>query len=116
MNEHRITLFNTKDKAWQSLGVWFVFILVAVAINGTIPFILGADLRTWTFSTTKVTIFALIIYAGLFFVVPLLLAKGWRTVLRPDFLGPVIIAVIGIALWWPVTMLSAMAVIRNQCR
>jgi hypothetical protein len=88
-----------------------VFIIIAITINGTIPFILGADLRAWTFSTTKITIFSVIVYAGLFLVVPLILTKGLRTVLRPDFMVPVIIPGLGIALWWPITRLSALVVL-----
>lgn len=111
MNEKEVTFFHIKDKAWQALAVWGVFIIVAIAINGTIPFVLGADVRAWTFSVTKITLFSVIVYAGLFLVVPLILTKGLRTVLRPDFMIPVIVAVVGIALWWPVARLSALVVI-----
>lgn len=111
MNEKGVTFFHIKDKAWQALVVWGVFITVAIAINGTIPFILGADLQAWTFSITKITIFSVIVYAGLFLVIPLILTKGLRTVLRPDFMVPVIIAVLGIALWWPIARLSALVVL-----
>jgi hypothetical protein len=82
----------------QALYLWGVFIILAIIINGTIPFILGFDLRTWTYSPLKDVAFNLIIYSGLFLVVPVILTKGWATVRRPAFLLPLIIAVLAMTL------------------
>ena len=62
----------------QALLAWGVFIVLAVLINGTIPFILGYDLHAWTGSTIKMLLFSLLIYSGMFLVVPLGVIKGWR--------------------------------------
>jgi hypothetical protein len=81
---------NTARRAWQGLSVWGIFIALLVIVNGTIPFALGVDLRGWTYSQAKAILFDLIIYAGLFLVVPLILTKGWKTVRQPAFLLPLI--------------------------
>ena len=99
----KLLLFRVKDKAWQSLRVWGVFIVLTVIINGTIPFILGADLRIWSSSTAKGILFYLIVYSVLFLVVPLILAKGWGRVRQPAFLIPLCLTIVGIALLWPIT-------------
>jgi len=74
MNQDSST--NLDHRAWQAFGVWVAFIVIVVLINGTIPFALGNDVRAWTFSTTKGMLFGLLIYGGLFLVVPLILTKG----------------------------------------
>lgn len=89
---------NTDRGAWQALLVWGIFIVLLVILNATIAFALGADLHAWTHSQAKAILFDLIIYAGLFLVVPLILTKGWKTVRQPAFLLPLLIAVIGIGL------------------
>lgn len=85
-------------RAWQALFVWGIFLVLLVIMNGTIPFVLGADLHAWTGSAVKAILFDFILYAGLFLVVPLVLTKGWKTVRQPAFLIPLLIAVIGIGL------------------
>ena len=95
----------------QALFVWGVFIALAVIINGTIPFILGFDLHTWTYSPLKDVAFNLIIYGGLFLVIPLVLTKGWATVRRPAFLIPLIIAVLAMTLRTFFRPTAALAVI-----
>ena len=85
--------------AQQAVLVWAVFMLVAILINGTIPFALGADLHGWTTSATKGILFALAIYGGMFLVVPLVLVKGWKTVRQPGFLLPLSIAVLSLTFW-----------------
>jgi hypothetical protein len=95
----------------QALIGWLVFIVVAILINGTIPFVLGRDLHEWTSSTNKAILFSLLIYSGVFLFYPLVTVKGWRTVRRPDFLLAVLIAAAGIVLWWPVTRWTAAAVV-----
>src|SRR4030065_979754 len=95
----------------QALFVWGVFIALAVIINGTIPFILGFDLHTWTYSPLKDVMFNLIIYGGLFLVVPLVLTKGWATVRRPAFFLPLIIAVLAMTLRTFFRPTAALAVI-----
>lgn len=96
------TLTRTSDeidhRARQALLVWGIFIVVLVIANGTIPFVLGADLHAWTASAAKAIFFDFIIYAGLFLVVPLILTKGWKMVRRPTFLLPLLVGVIGIGL------------------
>jgi hypothetical protein len=95
----------------QALVVWFAFIIMAVLINGTIPFLLGYDLHAWTYSTAKIVLFSLLIYAGMFLFIPLILVNGWRVVRQPGFLVPVLIATSGIVLWWPVNRFAAGLVI-----
>ena len=69
-----------------------------ILLNGTLPFALGADLRSWTYSTPKDILVHLIIYGGLFLVAPLILTKGIQIVRQPDFLIPLLVAVLAIAL------------------
>ncbi len=83
-------------RAWQALLVWGVFIILLVITNGTIPFVLGVDVRAWTHSMVKSVIFDFVFYAVLFLVVPLILTKGWATVRQPAFLLPLLVAVLGI--------------------
>ena len=83
--------------AKEALGLWAVYFTVAVLTNGTIPFLLGANVRAWTVSLTKDVIVHVAIYAGLFLVVPLLLVKGSKVVLQPAFLVPLLAAVAAIA-------------------
>jgi hypothetical protein len=85
-------------RAWQALAVWVVFIVLLVLVNGTVPFMLGVDVRAWTSSLAKAIAFDLIFYAGFFLIVPLILTKGWKTVRQPAFLLPLLVAVIGIGL------------------
>ncbi len=95
----------------QAILAWGVFMTLAVLINGTIPFMLGYDLRAWSSSITKVILFSLLIYGGVFLVVPLVVTKGWHIVRQPAFWGPVLAAVLGIVLWWPVNRFAAGAVV-----
>jgi len=85
-------------QSMQALYLWGVFIVLAVIINGTLPFILGFDLHTWTYSPLKDVVFNLIVYGGLFLVVPLVLTKGWATVRQPAFFLPLIMAVLAMTL------------------
>jgi len=98
-------------QAMQALYVWGVFIALAILINGTIPFVLGVDLHAWTSSPLKDVAFNLIIYGGLFLVVPLTLTKGWATVRRPAFFLPVIVAVLAMTLRTFFRPTAALAVI-----
>ncbi|MCX6566032.1 MAG: hypothetical protein NTW38_06360 [Candidatus Aminicenantes bacterium] len=104
----------TKDlrrQSMQALSLWGVFIALAVIMNGTIPFILGFDLHKWTYSPLKDVAFNLILYGGLFLVVPLVLTKGWATVRRPAFFLPLIIAVLAMTLRTFFRPTAALAVI-----
>lgn len=94
-NEPKI---DVQSQAMQALYLWGVFIALAIIINGTIPFILGFDLHAWTYSPLKSVAFNLIIYGGLFLVIPLALTKGWATVRRPAFFLPLIVAVLAMTL------------------
>ncbi len=88
----------------QALIVWCVFIVLAVLVNGTIPFALGVDLHAWTASPIRSVLLAFVFYAVLFLAVPLLLIKGWQTVRQPAFLLPLVVAMLGVTFWhffWP---------------
>lgn len=87
------------DHSKQAIFLWFIFILLAILFNGTIPFLLGADLHTWTTSVTKSIFFAFLFYAVLFLAVPLILLKGWSLVRQPAFLYPLILAMLAITVW-----------------
>lgn len=100
-----------EERTRQAIITWGIFIFLAVIINGTIPFILGYDMLAWTNSITKVVLFSLTIYAGIFLIVPLIIVKGWRTVRQPAFGVPVLLAVIGIMLWWPFNRFTAVLVV-----
>ncbi len=95
----------------QALFVWGVFIALAVIINGTVPFIFGIDLHSWTYSPLKDVTFNFIIYGGLFLVVPLVLTKGWATVRMPAFFVPLILAVLAMTLRTFFRPTAALAVI-----
>ena len=104
----------TKDKQRQSvqaLYLWGVFFALALIINGTIPFIHGYDLHTWTYSPLKDVAFNLIIYGGLFLVAPLVLTKGWAIVRSPLFFLPLFVAVLAMTLRTFFRPIAALAVI-----
>ncbi len=100
MQRSSLLSVQTEDdrRAMQGLLVWGVFFVLLVAINGTIPFLLGADLHAWTGSLVKALLIDIVIYAGLFLIVPMVLTKGWETVRQPAFLIPLLIGVLGVAL------------------
>jgi hypothetical protein len=102
---------NTQRQSAQALYLWGVFIVLAVIINGTIPFMLGFDLHTWTYSPLKDVAFNLIIYGGLFLVVPIVITKGWATVQRPAFFLPLLVAVLAMTLRTFFRPIAALAVI-----
>jgi hypothetical protein len=102
---------DTQKQSMQALYLWGVFIALAVIINGTIPFILGFDLHTWTYSPLKGVAFDLIIYGGLFLIVPIVLTKGWAIVRRPAFFLPLIVAILAMTLRTYFRPTAALAVI-----
>lgn len=83
----------------QALFLWLSFFVMIVLMNGTIPFALGVDLHAWTASPVKSLLVGLLFYSLMFLAVPLVLIKGWPTVRRPDFLLPLLIAMLGITFW-----------------
>ncbi len=89
-------------RAWEALSLWVLFIILSIIFNRIIPFILGIDQQAWTYSTIKFILFSLIIYAVLFLAIPLILTKGWKTVRQPDFLLPLLVAMIAIIFWLPI--------------
>ncbi len=97
-------------RARQAVAVWVAFIALSVLLNGTLPFALGADLHAWTYSTAKAILFPLLIYGGLFLVIPLVLTKGWQAVRQPAFLLPLMVALIAIGLWSVYRGIGALAV------
>ena len=90
---------NPKHLILQALGLWGMFIIVNVIINGTIPFTLGSDMCSWVYSRTHIFLAGLIVYGVIFLTVPLILIKGWQTVRQPAFLIPLLIAIIAISLF-----------------
>jgi hypothetical protein len=86
------------DAAKQALLLWGVFFITAILLNGTIPFLFGADLHAWTFSPLKDVLFNLLVYSGLFLVAPLALTKGRSVLRQPGFWLPLLLAVAGITL------------------
>ncbi len=94
----------------QALLLWICFFVLVVLLNGTIPFALGVDLHAWTRSGAKSLLIGFVIYSVLFLAVPLLLIKGWPTVRRPDFLLPLIVAMLGITFWHYAPLGPALAV------
>jgi len=74
----------------QALGLWGLYFLVTLLINGSPLFLLGYDLRGWSYSPLKDLLVNLFIYGGLFLVAPLILTKGWQTVRQPGFLLPLL--------------------------
>ena len=84
---------------WRGLSVWGLFIVLNIIINGTIPFVLGADLHDWTYSITKNILFSVLLYYGVFLVIPLILTKGWQTVRQPVSLVALAIILLGVTLW-----------------
>ena len=85
--------------------------LLAVLLNGTIPFFLGADLHAWAESPIKAVFFAFIFYSVLFLAIPLILLKGWSTVRQPVFLIPLSIAMLSIGAWYFFRWLAAIVVV-----
>ncbi len=71
---------NLAHRSRQAFLLWGIFFVLAVIVNGTIPFMLGVDLHAWTQSTIKSVLFAFVFYTVLFLAVPLILIKGWKTV------------------------------------
>lgn len=90
---------NLNLQSRQALILWFVFIILAVLINGTIPFAFGVDLHAWTSSAFKSVLLDFIFYAVLFLAVPLVLIKGWDMVRQPAFLYPLCLAMLALSLW-----------------
>jgi hypothetical protein len=70
------------DPSNQALALWVVFFVVNSLINGTIPFMFGRDLQSWSQSVTKFILVGFVGYALLFLVVPLILIKGWETFVK----------------------------------
>lgn len=102
---------STDPRPRQALIAWGIFMILLVLFNGTIPFFLGRDLHAWTGSTIKVVLLSLFVYGGMFLVVPLWLTKGWQVVRQPAFFIPLMLAILGILLWWPVNHYAAAVVV-----
>lgn len=102
---------NVSKRARQALVLWGVFFALNVILNGTVPFVLGADLHAWTSSFAKAILYPLLIYGILFLVVPLILAKGITTVRQPGFLFPLILAVVATSLWYVFRGIGAVVIV-----
>jgi hypothetical protein len=97
MTAHDLTMTDAR-RVRDALTLWAIYLATAVLTNGTIPFMLGADMRGWTASVTKDVIVHITIYAGLFLVIPLILTKGRNLVLQAAFLIPLLVAVAAISI------------------
>ena len=82
----------------QAVGLWGIYILTAVLINGTLLFIAGRDLREWVYSPQSMLLSNLLVYGLLFLVMPLVLTKGWGLVRQPGFILPLLLALAALAL------------------
>jgi len=102
---------NTVHPIRQALILWAIFFILAVVLNGTIPFLIGADLHAWISSTVYRVLFPLLIYGGVFLVNPLILIKGWQTVRQPAFLVPLLLALAAISLWYVLRGIAVVAVL-----
>ncbi len=60
----------------EAMLVWGIFFALFALINGTIPFLLGADLREWSTSIPKRFLIGTVIYGVMFLVVPVALTLG----------------------------------------
>lgn len=97
--------------ARQASIVWGVFIFLNILLNGTIPFVLGRDMRTWTAAPIKDILVNLVIYSLIFLVIPLVLTKGWTTVRQPAFLLPLTLAILAMTLRTFLRPVAAIAVL-----
>jgi hypothetical protein len=94
----RKPLANLDPQTKQALGLWGVFIVLMIIINGTVPFAFGIDVHEWTYSPIKDIVVSFVVYSGLFLVAPLVLTKGWATVYQPAFFIPLLAAITAITL------------------
>lgn len=85
--------------ALQAFLLWLVFLAGLILLNGTIPFLFGYDLHSWTASTTKHLLISSLVYGGLFFITPLVLTKGWKAVRQACFLVPCLVGLAAITFW-----------------
>ena len=75
----------------RALGLWGVYFITTLLVNGSLLYLLGVDLHAWSYSPLKDLLVNLSIYGVLFLVAPLVLTVGWETVRQPGFLLPLII-------------------------
>ena len=94
----------------QALILWGLYIALAILLNGTIPFLLGRDMREWTFSPIKDVLVNLVVYSLVFLVLPLGLVKGWQTIRQPAFLLPLALAIGAMTLRTYIRPVAALAV------
>ncbi|HET7010729.1 MAG TPA: hypothetical protein VFI11_08145 [Anaerolineales bacterium] len=81
----------------QALGLWVAWLVFAVIVNQTIPFLLRADVRAWTYSPAKSALVDVVAYGVLFFFGPLVTVKGWAALRKPGFAVPVLMALVALA-------------------
>lgn len=74
-----------------------VFFALFALINGTVPFLLGVDLRSWSTSIPKRVLIGTVIYGGMFLVAPVVLVLGKRA-RDTDLVLLLALAVAGLAL------------------
>ena len=62
----------------EAIAIWVLFFALVALINGTIPFLLGADVRDWSTSIPKRFLIGTVIYGAMFVVVPVAMTLGRR--------------------------------------
>lgn len=79
--------------------MWAAFLVIFALINGTIPFLLGVDLRWWSTSVPKRQLIATLIYGVMFLVVPIALVVDRKALRDPDLWLALAFALTALALW-----------------
>lgn len=94
--------FGPRAEAWpaarEALIVWAVFLVVFSLINGTVPFLLGVDLRWWSTSVPKRQLIGTLVYGVLFLVVPVVLVVGRRALRDGELALALVFALVALAL------------------
>lgn len=98
----------------EALLVWAVFFVVFALIDGTIPFLLGADLRWWSTSIPKRVLIGTLVYGGMFLVVPVVMTLG-RRARDADLFLLLTLAVVGLALQPAARPAGVIAIVALVC-
>lgn len=102
------------QRAREALVVWALFFVVFALIDGTIPFLLGADLRWWSTSVPKRVLIGVLVYGAMFLVVPALLSVKRRE-WGPDLVLLLVLAIVGLALQSAVRPAGVVAIVAIVC-
>ena len=89
-------------RAWldarQALAVWAAFLVLFMAIDGTLPFLLGEDLRWWSTSVEKRQLIGAVVYGAMFLVVPVALVVERRALRDPELWLAMVFALLALVL------------------